>query len=145
MSDLYLDTSAVLPTLVSEPGTNAVETFLLPRTEALLISEFTAAEVASVVSRLVRTAAFNAAQGRETLNDFDLWRDANAQLVDVQSADVRAAGMIVRRFELMLRAPDALHIAITRRLGAALITMDRRLATAASDLGVDVALVSGQP
>lgn len=144
MSGLYLDTSAVIPTLVSEPGSKAVEGFLSSQTLGLLISEFTAAEVASAVSRLVRIGLFEPAQGRETLADFDLWRDANAQLVDVQSADVRAAGMIVRRFELMLRAPDALHVAIARRQGATLITMDRRLARAASDLGVDVALVSAQ-
>lgn len=142
MSALYLDGSAIFPMLVREPGTIAIDAFLRAHKEELLISEFASAEVASVVSRLVRTSVLTTEQGRETLNDFDLWRGGNTQAVDVQSADVRSAATIVRRFELMLRAPDALHLAVAQRLSARLVTMDRRLATAANDLGVAAALVS---
>jgi hypothetical protein len=46
------------------------------------------------------------------------------------------AGVFVRRFDLALRVPDALHLAIARRLDVALVTLDRRLATAAGELGV---------
>lgn len=38
-----------------------------------------------------------------------------------------------------LRAPDAIHLAITLRLGASLATFDRQLAVAATLLGVTVA------
>jgi predicted nucleic acid-binding protein len=34
-----------------------------------------------------------------------------------------------------LRAADALHLAISRRVGTTLVTFDRRLVTAAEDLG----------
>ena len=44
----------------------------------------------------------------------------------------------VRRFDLALRAPDALHLAIARRLDATLVTLDRRLAAAAGELGIAV-------
>jgi predicted nucleic acid-binding protein len=37
-----------------------------------------------------------------------------------------------------LRAPDALHVAAARRLDVALVTLDRRLTTAARELGVAV-------
>ena len=46
--------------------------------------------------------------------------------------------LYVRRFDLKLRAPDALHAAICRRLGMRLVTLDRRLAAAARALGIDV-------
>ena len=47
------------------------------------------------------------------------------------------------RFELALRAPDALHLAMVRRLDASLITLDRRLAAAARDLDIAVETPTG--
>jgi predicted nucleic acid-binding protein len=47
----------------------------------------------------------------------------------------------VRRFELMLRAPDALHAAACKRAGHRLVTLDKRLAAAAKDLGVESVLL----
>jgi predicted nucleic acid-binding protein len=56
----------------------------------------------------------------------------------VHAADARLAYAYVRRFDLRLRAPDALHLAIARRLDAALVTLDRRMAAAAKEFGVAV-------
>ncbi|MGO8710884.1 MAG: PIN domain-containing protein [Rhizomicrobium sp.] len=58
--------------------------------------------------------------------------------VDMHAADARLANAFVRRCELMLRAPDALHLAISQRLNATLVTLDGRLASAARELGVSV-------
>ena len=52
-----------------------------------------------------------------------------------------AAGRFAERFNLGLRAADALHIAIAAGHGATICTLDRRLAEAASALGVNAALV----
>jgi hypothetical protein len=52
--------------------------------------------------------------------------------------DCRLANIFVRRFDLRLRVPDALHAAICRRLGMRLVTLDRRLAAAARTLEIDV-------
>jgi uncharacterized protein len=54
--------------------------------------------------------------------------------VEIRSADAQLAYIFARRFELALRAPDALHLAISRRLDAILITLERRLAAAARGL-----------
>jgi len=43
---------------------------------------------------------------------------------------------------VMLRAPDALHLAIARRIGATRATLDRRLLPAAQQLGVAVEIPS---
>jgi uncharacterized protein len=58
--------------------------------------------------------------------------------VEIRSADAQLTYIFARRFELALRAPDALHLAISRRLDATLITLDRRLAAAAR--GLDIAV-----
>jgi hypothetical protein len=49
----------------------------------------------------------------------------------------------VRRFDLLLRAPDALHAAICRRLDLTLVTLDQRLAKAAREVGIEVNVPSG--
>jgi predicted nucleic acid-binding protein len=123
---------------VEEPASALVDQFMAGVEEAICVSEFAASEVASGLSTLLRTQALDANTVHARLVDFDAWRAAETVLIDVESADLRSAGFIVRRFELMLRTADALHIAICRRLNASLVTLDLRLATAARALGLQV-------
>lgn len=134
----YLDTSVLLPTLIAERTTEAVYDCLGADGQELLISDFAAAEVASALSRLVRMALLTDADASARLADFDAWRAAMSLPVDIAASDTRLAYIYARRFDLGLRAPDALHLAIARRLDATLVTLDRRLATAARELDVAV-------
>jgi predicted nucleic acid-binding protein len=138
----YLDASALLPMLITEPGSAAVDAFVEAAADVLVVSEFAAAEVASAMSRLVRTDRLAADDARARMADFDAWRAAATEDVELNAADVRLAHVYVRRFELMLRAPDALHAALCRRADLELITLDRRLATAAEALGVATRLLA---
>src|SRR5438270_314844 len=63
---------------------------------------------------------------------------ATSAPADVHAADRRLAYAYVRRFDLALRAPDALHLAIAHRLNATLVTLDGRLERAAGQLGIAV-------
>jgi predicted nucleic acid-binding protein len=128
----------IVPRLVEEPGTAVVETYLDGCSAQLLISDFAAAEVASALSRLVRMRSFATAEASSALNDFEIWRAARCSAADVRAADARLAYAYVQRFDLMLRTPDALHLAISRRLDATLVTLDGRLANAARELGIAV-------
>ena len=134
----YLDTSALLPTLIAEPTTEAVYDCLGANGQELLISDFAAAEVASALTRLVRMALLTDTDASARLADFDAWRAAMSLPIDMAASDARLAYIYARRFDLGLRAPDALHLAIARRLDATLVTLDRRLAAAARELGVAV-------
>jgi uncharacterized protein len=134
----YPDASVLLPTLIAESTTEAVYDFLGADGRELLISDFAAAEVASALSRLVRMALLSDADASARLADFDAWRAAMSSPVDIAVSDARLAYIFVRRFALGLRAPDALHLAIARRLDATLVTLDQRMATAARELGVAV-------
>lgn len=138
---LYLDASAILPVLVEEPGSAAIDRFLTAAADDLVVSDFAAAEVASALSRLVRTGLLTAEDAAARLADFDAWRAGSTADLEFKAADVRLANAYVRRFELMLRAPDALHAAACRRADLQLVTMDRRLALAAEHLGVRVVLL----
>jgi uncharacterized protein len=132
-----LDASFLVPFLVEEPASDAIKAYLATRPDRL-ISDFAAAEVASALSRLVRTGLLTAEQGAARLADFDAWRAAVSSTADIHAANVRLAYAYVRRFDLALRVPDALHLAIVNRLQATLVTLDRRLERAAWELGIGV-------
>lgn len=136
--NLYLDSSVLIPTIVEEQTTAAVRALFRICPDDLMVSDFAAAEVASALSRLVRMNRLTMTEAKERLADFDDWRAGATERADVDAHDCRLANAYVRRFDLKLRAPDALHVAISRRLGLQLVTLDRRLAIAARELGVDV-------
>ena len=143
MSGAYLDASAIIPLLIEELGSAAVDRFLAAVAQPLIVSEFAAAEVASAFSRLIRTQALEGPQDAASrLADFDSWRASSAGDIDLLASDIRLARIFVRRFDLMLRAPDAIHAAVCQRADLLLVTMDRRLAAAAQDLGVRAHLLS---
>ena len=139
----YLDASALVATLVREPGSVAIDTFLEHYDGTIGVSDFAAAEVASAVSRLVRTNLITQEDAEARLSDFDAWRSIRAETIDLEPSDARLANTYVRRFDLMLRAPDALHAAICRRLDLTLVTLDQRLAKAARELGIDARVPAG--
>jgi len=134
----YLDASAIVPTLIEEAGSPATARFLAEATERLTVSDFTAAEVASALSRLVRMALVTEAEATARLLEFDIWRASATDGADFQPSDFRLANIFVRNFALGLRAPDAVHAAVCRRADLTLVTLDRRLASAAEALDVRV-------
>ena len=134
----YLDASVLVTRIVTEPGSVAVDAFLKSYEDSVGVSDFAAAEVTSAISRMVRTRMIAPDAAEEQLVDFDTWRSIRTDTIDIDPADAGLANTYVRRFDLMLRAPDALHAAICRRLGMTLVTLDRRLAKAAGTLGIDV-------
>jgi predicted nucleic acid-binding protein len=139
----YLDTSVLLPAFMEESASAAVEACILTAGDEFLVSDFAAVEVASAVSRLVRMRLISSADADARLSEFEVWRGATTTPVELQASDARLAYTLVRRFDLMLRAPDALHLAMARRLDTTVITLDRRLARAAAELGIAVEMPSG--
>jgi len=135
---LYLDASVVVATLFEEAASAEVADYIRSAREPLVIGDFTTAELASAISRLVRTGHLTEQAATKRLGEFDTWRAAKTDDLDLRSVDVRLANSFVRRFDLGLRAPDALHVATCRRADHTLVTLDRRLAAAADALGVRV-------
>jgi uncharacterized protein len=135
---LYLDASVIVPTLVVEDVSPVVIAFLANTQDELLVSDYAAAEVASGISRLVRMRDLTEDQGLDSLRDFDAWLLAATTSVEVDNLDIRSAAAFVRRFELKLRTPDALHLAASMRLNSQLMTGDGGLAAAAAACGAAV-------
>ncbi len=58
--------------------------------------------------------------------------------VDLEPNDIRIAQFFLRRIDLNLRAPDALHIAAAMSLDSKLLTFDDKMAACAEALGCKV-------
>jgi hypothetical protein len=140
---VYLDASAIVATVAREAASGVVARFLATLSDRPIVSELAAIETASALSRLVRMNRLSLEAAAARLTEFDVWRAGFTVDLDVHPADFRVANAIVRRFDLGLRPPEALHAAACQRGGHVLVTLDRRLAMAAQSLGVTVELVDG--
>ena len=136
----YLDASVIVAIFIRESTSAAILELLDDATASPQISDLAAAEVSSAISRLVRTKQLTREVANAVLSDFDEWAQAIGQPTEIYPSDVREANVLVRQFELKLRAPDASHLAICRRLGARMVTLDNNLARAAE--AIDVACIN---
>lgn len=136
---IYLDASALVSLFMPDFHSHLIRDYFRNDLPVVGLSDFAAAEFSSAVARRVRTAELNPGQAGHLLNVSDAWIAARVERLDLEAADVRVASVFVRRFDLGLRTPDALHIAICQRLELSLFTFDRRMATAARELGIKFA------
>lgn len=134
---IYLDASAAAPLFVAEARSAEAEAAI--RHQIVALSALAVAEVSSAMSRRVRERSLSKTAAESILSAFDAWSAAGVTRIEVTPADFIAATAFVRRFDLGLRTPDALHLAIARRLGATMLSFDLKLVAAARALGVPVA------
>lgn len=136
---LYLDPSVLVAFWIEADALSARATaFFQAEPSIVVVSNLSAAEFASAIARLVRTQHLARKDAAGILDDFDNWRTGVAHPVEIASSDVDMAYRNIRRLDLNLRAPDAIHIAVAHRLSAKLATFDTRMAACARTLGVTV-------
>jgi len=135
----YLDASFLVALLTPELASPRAESFAAANALSLIASDFAAAEYASSIARRVRMGEFTIAQGQFALATFDGWLAQSATWIEISAADIALSTSFLRRLDLPLRTPDAIHIAAALRLEAGLATLDRRTAANARALGLEVA------
>jgi uncharacterized protein len=133
----YFDASALLALLLNEPAGDAVDRFLQNDDQAVGVSTLCVAECSAAISGLVRMNRRSEPEAMALLQQLDGWLAAFSERASVLDADIEDACLLVRRFDLKLRTPDAIHLAVTRRLGARLVTLDRPMTRTASLLNID--------
>ena len=136
--NVYFDASALVPMYVPEISSPVVHAFADAVTEKIYISYLAAGELSSAISRRVRMGELTAEIARERLALFDEWTASDTISLPLDTADIRRAIIMVRRFDLKLLMPDAIHAALCARYELRLVTLDERLAEAARELGVEV-------
>lgn len=137
---VYLDASVIVALLTDDAHNSRANAFLAMQQPVLAISDFAAAEFAAAIGRHVRTGTTTREEAFAAFASFDAWAARVSQRTTTEAADVTAAAAFLRRLDLNLRTPDALHIAIAQRIGATLATFDEKMAANASILGTPVIL-----
>jgi predicted nucleic acid-binding protein len=134
-----MDSSVLVSLFTNDTMTTLAEKFASRQDLILLVSDFASAEVASVISRRVRTRELTRAEAKAIFRRFDSCKQTRAQYIEIESADVAAAEAFLRQLNLTLLAPDTLHIAMAKRAGAVLATFDTKMAASAKNLGLELA------
>ena len=135
---IYFDTSALVPLVVPEHASGAMQAWLAGRlNEVLAVSEWTVTEFASALGMRARTGALSISEATAAWVEFRNDVVDRCVVVTPSAKDFAQAADLALRFDLGLRAGDALHVAIARSAGAAtLVTLDRAMAAAAGRLGL---------
>ena len=134
---IYLDTSVLVALFLTDVHTEGARR-VVGRGDDLLLSDFAAAEFSSAISGFHRVGRLDAESARIIFADFDAWSVYACTSVQLEPLDMRAGDQFMRRLDLTLRTPDALHVAAAGRLRASLATFDVRMAEAARRLNVSV-------
>ena len=135
MNRFSLDASALLTLFVPDIHTKKLNAWLVSDPRWLIVSDFASAEASASISRRVRMGLLDTGLANEALAKLDGWVSRTTTRRLTSAGDIAACERLVRRFELKLQAPDALHIAIALGDGATLVTFDERQAQAMATLG----------
>ena len=135
---IYLDSSVVVSIFVKDDFGASADAVLQRTQVTMVLADFAAAEFVSAIARLRRTGFLTLPAAREVIANFDRWRPGNTLAAETQPSDVRVADAFLRRLDLVLRTPDAIHLAIAQRLGAELVTFDEGMTDCARTLGIAV-------
>lgn len=138
---IFLDTSVIIAYYLPETYSQQVQRYYDDEPQ-LVISSLVEVEAISVFARLVRTQSLSMNAARQVSDAFTAHLDQGIYTrLPLQVQHYRYAREAIARFDLPLKAPDALHLAAAALEQLPLITADRQLARNAGALGVRVELL----
>ena len=132
---VYVDASVLVALFTNDALAHRADAFLRTQSPVVIVSDFASAEFASAISRHVRMRDIRSEDAHRVFASFDAWASRQAGRTLTTAADVGSAAAFLRRLDLPLRTPDALNIAIAQRVGADILTFDKRMAQSARVLG----------
>jgi hypothetical protein len=134
---IYVDTSVFVAALTREAATSRVQVWLSEQPAGrLLSSDWVATEFSAALSIKLRMGDIDSAIRSAALAKLVRLSRIALDVRPIRRKHFRAAAGLAERYEIGLRAGDALHLAVAVAEGAEIATLDRRLASAASALGL---------
>lgn len=133
---LYLDTAVVLTLFVGESTSEAVEAWLARRRQPLAFSDWGLTECASALGIKHRRGELSADAADSAFAAISAFVRESCEWVVCETCHQAAAQKWLGRYDLNLRAGDALHLAMSSQTGATLATYDALLLAGAAALGI---------
>ena len=141
----YLHANVLVALFTADARSDRADAALRGSDPLLVVSDLAGAEFSAAVARLVRTRIYAEDDAGTAFARFDTWLARATEHVETLAVDLVAVTALVRRLDVTLTAPDAVHLAIVGRVDAALLTFDVKMAHAARTLGIRLAPVIGRP
>jgi uncharacterized protein len=139
---VYLDTSFVVAALTNEANSAAAQQWLeQQQPETLCISDWVMTEVSSALAIKLRAGQIESDERADALAAFSRLCIETFNIEPVSRRHFRLAADLVNQTAFLLRAADALHLAICSEIGASLSSFDRRQRDAAPVLGIKLELL----
>jgi len=139
---LFFDTSALLPYYRLEVLSFVVQTILTAARNDIFINDLTDVEIASAIARWRRMDEMSESDALAIQQKFTEHKILGYYTYQpILFDDFKQATDWLLQRKTALRTCDALHLAYTARLGAVLVTADKKLGQAAKEFGVDYQLL----
>jgi len=132
---LYLDTSIVLGLFIREPMSQSIGNWLASRRQTLAFSDWGLTECASALGIRLRRGELDADAATHVYAAIATFVSESCEFITCTGHHQTEAQRILTRFDLPLRAGDALHLAIGQHAQAAVVTCDKQLLIAAKAIG----------
>ncbi len=138
----YLDTSLLVAALTREAKSEeALDWLGRQAAGSLFVSDWVTTEFSSALSLKLRSNELNLEHRASAQTTFGRLCAESLTVLPLKREQFRAAAHFVGQHALVLRAGDALHLAVCADVGATLATLDRRLAEAGPRVGVSTLLL----
>lgn len=139
---IYLDTSVLYDFYVKGVRTKEVQRFVRERQHDLAISPWCEVEFCGALGRRVRDGRLPAALAERAAKRFEHHRSQGLyRRYGLEPHHLLLAAALTRRFNLGIKAPDALHLAVVQGEGCDLVTSDGGMAAAAGSLALTAILI----
>lgn len=136
---MYVDTSFAVSLYLIDENSERAADFMDYHRGALVVSDWMVLEFLSVLSRDVRKGFVSPDLAPSVQTSFFDWLSKDCQRETPLEEHFVEARELLERGQSVLRAPDALHLAMCKRWGLSLLTFDKGLIRAAQAHGVQVA------
>ncbi len=130
----YLETSVLVSLFAADIHTPSARRFARTYPDCQT-SLWALAEASSALALQVRVGRLEPAEAAAADAHIDRWLVGRPEPETPIADDLLAARRMLRAASSPLRAADALHLALSERLGTTLATFDKRLVMAAIELG----------
>jgi len=135
---LYLDTAIVLTLFVREPMSESVGKWVASRRQPLAFSDWGLTECASALGIRLRRGELDADSAIRAYRAVATFANESCELIACAGHHQAEAQRLLTRFDLPLRAGDALHLAMSQHAQATLVTFDKQFVAAAKAIGAKI-------